>query len=217
MPNHPPSRMSDSVASQPPEVMRTAEDTQEREWVLWVRAARGGDPEAFARLVRRFQRQAAAVAYRFVGNSEDAADVAQEAFVRAYRSLEQLEDDRRFKSWLMRIVTNLSLNFRRRRKNEATSSLEEGLEPEEAERRTGRSRSERSDDRLAASELRQRIDEAMGMLPEKQRTALILFSIEKLPQKDVAEIMGCSVELVKWNVFQARRKMMELLGDLGIS
>lgn len=211
MPNPSDPAVSDSVRSQPPDGMETAEDTQE---LTWVQAARRGDPEAFAHLVRRFQRQAVAVAYRFVGNGTDAADVAQDAFVRAYRSLEQLEDERRFKPWLMRIVTNLSLNFRRGRKQAATVVLEEGMESGlVAYGGAGHGRSSSRDD-LAARELRQRIDEAMSTLPDKQRAALILFSIEGLPQKDVADILGCTVELVKWNVFQARKKLRELLGDL---
>ncbi|MFH1748499.1 MAG: sigma factor, partial [Planctomycetota bacterium] len=74
-----------------------------------------GQRDAFDPLVERYQRRATAVAYRLLGNLHDALEVCQEAFVRAYRHLHSLEDGRRFGSWLLRIVTNLSLNFRRSR------------------------------------------------------------------------------------------------------
>ena len=70
-----------------------------------------------------------------------------------------------------------------------------------------------ADDGPLPAELERAIDAAMEQLPEKQRLTLILFSVEGLPQKEVAEILECSVELVKWNVFQARKKLKELLGD----
>lgn len=183
-------------------------DSQE---ALWVLAARGGDSGAFGQLVRLHQRQAAAIAYRFLGNAADAADVAQDAFVRAYRKLEQLDDPSRFRSWLMRIVTNLSLNFRRGRKAAAALTLEEGMDPPATGEGGEVGWSEGS---AAAEELKSRIDAAMLKLPESQRTALILFSVQGMPQKDVAEIMGCSIELVKWNVFQARKKLKDMLGDV---
>ena len=80
-----------------------------------VREALAGESGAFDQLVERYQRRATSVAYRLLGNLHDALEVCQEAFVRAYRNLQRLEDRRRFGPWLLRIVTNLSLNFRRDR------------------------------------------------------------------------------------------------------
>jgi len=180
-----------------------------------VRRAQQGDTEAFAQLVRLYQRRAISVAYRLLNNVEDAADVSQDAFVRAYRHLSQLDDVTRFGPWLMRVVTNLSLNYRRSRKARSAAALDDALAV------SAEFRSPASGRRLTVGqedeggplpdELHAAITEAMEHLPEKQRLALILFSVEGMPQKDVAEVLECSVELVKWNVFQARRKLKEML------
>ena len=188
--------------------------TQQAEDAL-VRCAQQGDTEAFAELVRRYQRRAISVAFRLLNNVEDASDVSQDAFVRAYRHLSQLDDVTRFGPWLMRVVTNLSLNFRRSRKARSAASLDDALavsaevrSPASGQRLTV---GQEGGDGLLPDELHAAVTSAVGQLPEKQRLALILFSVEGMPQKDVAEVLECSVELVKWNVFQARRKLKEML------
>ena len=176
--------------------------------------AQAGDAEAFAGLVRAYQRQVLSVAYRLLGNTEDARDVSQDAFIRAFRSLSQLEDPSRFGPWLMRVVTNLSLNFRRSRHLRRVVSLDE--QPSlagavvEDKRRTEVWEGETG---ALSEELHAEVSRAIEGLPERQRLALILFSVEGMPQKDVAQILECSIELVKWNVFQARRKLKEILAD----
>ena len=180
-----------------------------------VRRAQAGDAEAFAGLVRSYQRRAVSVAYRLVGNVEDASDVSQDAFVRAFRCLDQLEDPARFGAWLMRIVSNQALNFRRWRSNRAAASLDDiVMDPAEGRRpATGTKLASEADDSACSSpvELHDAISEALATLPDKQRLSLILFSVEGMPQKEVAEVLECSVELVKWNVFQARKKLKDLL------
>jgi RNA polymerase sigma-70 factor (ECF subfamily) len=184
---------------------------------ILVRRAQKGDADAFADLVRQYQRRAVSVAFRLLGNSEDASDVSQDAFVRAYRNLDQLEDPARFGAWLLRTVSNLALNFRRARATRATSELDDALANPDRLRSADGDRSlttRRADeDGPLPRELRTAVNKALEQLPEKQRLSLILFSIEGLPQKEVAEILGCSVELVKWNVFQARQKLKELLKE----
>ncbi len=184
-----------------------------------VRAACAGGRWAFDRLIERYQKRATAVAYRLLGNLHDALEVCQESFVRAYRNLEALEDPGRFGAWLLRIVTNLALNFRRDRAvGGPRLSLEDCIVDEDISREERLSDHDGSDDRpgtrLRAAELEEKVQAAIGELPEQQRTALVLFSIEQMPQKDVASIMGCSVEAVKWHVFQARRKLRERLADM---
>lgn len=175
--------------------------------------ARDGDAEAFSRLVRSYQRRAVSVAYRLLSNIEDATDVAQDAFVRAYRNLGQLEDPTRFGPWLMRVVSNLSLNYRRSRAAKKAYSLDE-LAGDGTEGDGGIDRLESKADLNVSpqsEELHAAISAGMERLPDKQRLALILFSVEGMAQKEVAEILECSVELVKWNVFQARKKLREML------
>ena len=189
-------------------------ETVSQQEALWVAAARSGRQEAFDRLVQNYQRRAVAVAYRLLGNVHDAADVAQDAFLRAYRNLDKLDDPRRFGPWLMRIVTNLSLNFRRSRHRTAAFPLEE-VGRDDGTGRTAPA-GEPADDasveqEAVARELQTAMSKAIAELPEKQRLALVMFSIEGMPQKEVAEIMKCSVELVKWNVFQARKALRKSL------
>lgn len=180
-----------------------------------VRQTRAGRRPAFDELVERYQRRATSVAYRLLGNVHDALEVCQEGFVRAYWHLDTLADDTRFGPWLLRIVTNLSLNARRSRG--ARLAVENGRLDDGALADTQTCRrlhpGDRPSARLAAVELADRIRRELADLPEAQRSALVLFSIEELPQKQVAEIMGCSVEAVKWHVFQARKKMKARLAE----
>jgi len=191
-----------------------AERRLEAEWVL---KARDGDATAFEQLVRRYHRRAVALAYRLLGNGDDARDVSQDAFVRAYRCLDQLDDPEKFGGWFMRVVSNLSLNFRRARSGRLSTSLDDmaALDGEFRNPRTGGKRVESAgqDDEAREQDLKRAVDRAMQALPDQQRMALILFSVEGMPQKEVAELLGCSIEMVKWNVFQARKKMRDLLED----
>ncbi len=183
-----------------------------------VRAVLAGQPDAFESLVERYQRRATSVAYRLLGNLHDALEVSQEAFIRAYRNLDTLEKQDRFGSWFLRIVSNLSLNYRRSRRSGVPKvSLEDCILDE------GRSSSDlvgtpehadtHPEARVLAAELSQVVQDAIGQLPEQQRLALVLFSIEQLPQKEVAGIMNCSVEAVKWHVFQARKTLRVRLAE----
>jgi len=183
-----------------------------------VREARAGRQDAFGELVERYQRRAVSVAHRLLGDLQDALEVCQEAFIRAYRSLHTLEDERRFRPWLLRIVTNLSLNWRRDRAvGGPRLSLEDCVLERDRTRDEQLGDGEFSDQRpgaeLRADELRRAVQAALRRLSEPQRMALVLFSLEQLPQKEVAAIMKCSVEAVKWHVFQARKRLRDELAE----
>ncbi|HEX4125254.1 MAG TPA: sigma-70 family RNA polymerase sigma factor [Tepidisphaeraceae bacterium] len=179
-----------------------------------------GERSAFDILVRRYQRQAVAVSFRLLGSNHDAQEVTQDAFLKAFTSLPTLQTPEAFGGWLMRIVSNLSLNFRRGRKTRWQLPLDEVLGPIESGSAAVSGLGEstgRGDDpvrRLEGQELGQKLKEALAKLPEKQRLALIMFTIEQMPQKQVAEALQCSVEAVKWHVFQGRKKLKDLLGDV---
>ena len=183
-----------------------------------VAKALKGDRPAFDELIRRYQRQGVAVSYRLLGNTHDALEVTQDAFLKAFGSLSTLQKPEAFGGWLMRIVSNLSLNYRRSRKTRRQLPLDDLLGPIDAgladaagggsEWMTGSGDPVR---RLESQEMGQRLAEALKQLPEKQRLAIVMFTIEEMPQKQVAEALGCSVEAVKWHVFQGRKKLKELL------
>jgi RNA polymerase sigma-70 factor (ECF subfamily) len=181
-----------------------------------VQQALHGQKEAFNQLITRYQRQALAVSYRLLNNSHDAAEVSQDAFVKAYKSLGTLEKAEAFGGWLMRIVSNLSLNYRRSRKTRQQLPLDDMLTGGNAETSGGSEWSSKSADPqrlMESAELGQKLQQALAELPEKQRMAILLFTIEQLPQKQVAEALECSVEAVKWHVFQGRKKLKTLLKD----
>jgi RNA polymerase sigma-70 factor (ECF subfamily) len=182
-----------------------------------VRQTLDGDCAAFDQLVGRYQRQAIAVAYRLLGNAHDAVEVAQDAFLKAFTNLSMLHKAEAFGGWLMRIVSNLSLNFRRSRKirgmvplddpnnHGSAGTMEFAIESAEAFHDPLR--------RIQSLELGQQLRAAMTQLTETQRTAIMFFAIEQMPQREVAEKLGCSVEAVKWHVFQGRKRLKEILKD----
>jgi len=176
-----------------------------------VARTRAGDAAAFDRLIEKYQRRAVAVAYRLLGNLDDALEVTQEAYLKAFRSLASLEEPGRFGAWLVRIVSNLSLNFRRGRRptlSLATSEDDPGVHDDRLP-----ASSQAAGDPVQSSEAQRAIAAAIESLPEQQRLALVLFALEAIPQKEVAEIMQCSVEMVKWNVFQARKTLKDKLAE----
>jgi RNA polymerase sigma-70 factor (ECF subfamily) len=184
-----------------------------------VQRANDGDRKAFDQLIVKYQRQAVAVSYRLLGNTNDALEVTQDAFLKAFTSLSSLQKPEAFGGWLMRIVSNLSLNYRRGRKSRQQLPLDDLLGPSEPSS-AGASGSDwqaQSGDparTMASRELGQKLQEALNQLPEKQRLAIVMFTIEQMPQKQVAEALDCSVEAVKWHVFQGRKKLKEMLKDL---
>ena len=180
-----------------------------------VLAAKTGDRPAFGKLAQQYQRQCAAVALRLLGNAHDAAELVQDALVKAFRSLDQLQQSERFGPWLMRIVTNLALNFRRSRGRRQALSLEQTSGEGDDDLRSSIAGSvlDAPEQPLTSAELGVAIQRAIAALPEKQRLALVMFAVEKMPQKDVADVLNCSVEAVKWHVFMARKQLRKSLGS----
>ena len=187
-----------------------------------VRRVLDGQKRSFDELIKRYQRQAVAVSYRLLGNTHDALEVTQDAFLKSFSSLNTLQKPEAFGGWLMRIVSNLSLNFRRGRKTRKQLPLDdllgatESQSPRSGQNPVGSEWMARSGDpvrNLESQELGTKLQEALNQLPEKQRQALVLFTVQEMPQKEVAEALNCSVEAVKWHVFQGRKKLKELLKD----
>jgi len=178
---------------------------------MLVRSVLRGELSAFDQLVGRYQRQALAVAYRLLNNSDDALEVSQDAFLKAYDKLGTLSNHERFGSWLLRIVSNLSLNRRRSRALRKTISLDG--DGDEGEMHLPSGREDQPETQARETEMSEIISEAMAELPEMQRQALVLFSVNGIPQKEVAKTLGCSVEAVKWHVFTARKKLKDQLKD----
>lgn len=169
-----------------------------------IEACLGGDASAFDILVIRHQGAIHRVCYRFTGNAEDAADLTQEVFVKAYRSLPKFRGISAFSTWLYRIAVNACLTFKASRKNR-TEEFEEGYDvPAE-----GPSVEEMLDRKANARSVR----EALATLPEKQRLTVIMKVLEERTHAEVAELLGSNVGTVKANLFFAIRNLRRALAS----
>jgi RNA polymerase sigma-70 factor (ECF subfamily) len=171
-----------------------------------VEACLAGDRASFDRLVERHQRQVYQVCYRFAGNHEDASDLTQDAFVRAYRALSGFKGQSAFSTWLHRIAVNVCLNRVAVRRPRVESIGSRDMEDAAAERPDGAVlRQER-----AAS-----VRAAIARLPRKQRATMILRMYHELPHERIARILGSSVGAVKANFFHALANLEKRLKDGG--
>ncbi len=179
-----------------------ARDAARLEEQAAIEACLSGDSSAFDQLVVRHQKSIQRVCYRFTGNTEDAADLTQEVFVKAYRSLPKFRGSSAFSTWLYRIAVNACLSFKASRKNRAEEWDEDHDIVAE-----GPSAEESLDSRMNAETLRQALDS----LPEKQRVTVIMKVLEERTHAEVAEILGSNVGTVKANLFFAIRNLRKQL------
>ena len=175
-----------------------------------VERAKGGNQEAFGALVRLHQDRAFAVAYRLVRQREDALDIAQEAFVRAYQSLAGFKGEARFSTWLHRIVVNLALDHLRRQPHHEAGEYKDARALEEAAHQVV-APTANPEQAAEATEMRGLIKRGLAALPAEQRTALVLREIEGLSYKEIAQAMRCSIGTVMSRLHYARRKMQVTL------
>lgn len=169
-----------------------------------VAASLEGQREAFDVIVERHRRAVYQVCYRFVNNHEDAGDLAQEAFVRAWRGLRSFKGQAAFSTWLYRIAVNLCLNRVSAKKPETVPiDADRFIDLRAEDPSTGLVR----DERAAA------VRRAIAALPEKQRATLILRAYHDLPHQQIADILGSSVGAVKANFFHALGNLKKILGS----
>jgi RNA polymerase sigma-70 factor (ECF subfamily) len=172
--------------------------------VALVAASVSGQREAFDVIVERHRRAVYQVCYRFAGNHEDASDLAQDTFVRAWRGLRRFRGQAALSTWLYRIAVNVCLN--------RLAVRAPGLDPIEPDRLVD----SRSDDPRAAllrNERAEQVRRAIAGLPQKQRATLILRAYHDLSHQQIAEILGSSVGAVKANFFHALGNLKRMLGS----
>ena len=168
-----------------------------------VQACLAGRREAFDELVVRHRRAVYRLCYRFVGNHEDATDLAQEAFLRAYRALRTFKGDSAIGTWLHRIAVNLSLNAVAGRARRAETN-EERAAPVASD--------PDAMSRLLSGERAIQVRAAIARLPPKQRATLVLRVYQEMPHQEIADLLGSSVGAVKANFFHAMGNLTRLLG-----
>jgi RNA polymerase sigma-70 factor, ECF subfamily len=165
--------------------------------------SRQGDHEAFATLIRSYQRMIHSLAFRMTGSLEDAEDLAQETFLHAYQQLEGYRGEARFSSWLYRIAVNRCLNWKKRQ------SRREEAHQEWSSTTNG---SSGSDNLLA-----ERVQQLLMRLSPAQRAAIVLTLYEGMNHAEAARALGCSETTVSWRIFVARKQLKRWIKSEGVN
>ena len=177
-----------------------------------VEAARSGDMSAFESLVRRYDRNVFRIAQHITQNREDAEDVVQDAFLKAYGNLEQFQGQSKFYTWLVRIAVNEALMKLRRRRPERMVSLDEDVKTEEdSVPREIADWSPNPEQLYKQSELKEILSRTIQGLPPSFRTVFVLRDVEGLSTEETAEALGLSIPAVKSRLLRARLQLRERL------
>ncbi len=181
-----------------------------------VRRLQAGDEQAFNILVRRHQQRALNLAFQVLRDREDAAEVAQDAFVKVYRNINRFRAECAFTTWLHQIVMNLARNKYRwwkRRGKQAMISLDEPIDdPDGTRLRQLAVDPATPDNEVVRDEFACRISEAMNQLPVKFREVLVLRNVEELSYEEIGQLLGCSMGTVKSRIARAREALRAKVG-----
>lgn len=188
--------------------------TREQEAAI-VRKVLGGDANAFETLVLEYEKNVYNIALRMTGNSEDAADMTQEAFIKAYNSLQSFRGDSKFSVWLYRIVSNVCLDFLRSKNRRPTVSLSvEDGDGEDAQLDVA-DESQSPELLLDRKLTRDSVRRGLDSLPPDYRQILLLREIQGLSYDEIAQALSLEVGTVKSRIFRARKRLCTFLIDDG--
>ena len=175
---------------------------------LLVERVQNGDVAAFDVLVRKYRERLYGIIYNLTSNREDAADLTQEAFIKAFSSINRFRGKSAFFTWLYRIGVNTALSHLKRNRFRRFFSLEhiqeEGSNAQVLETLAAKHKSEKG---ALLSELQEKLNEAMQKLSPKHRTVVVLFEIEGLSHQEIADIVGCSVGTVRSRLHYAKQQL----------
>jgi RNA polymerase sigma-70 factor (ECF subfamily) len=176
-----------------------------------VARSMNGDRESFNELVVRWQRPVYALAYRVIGREEDARDVSQEAFLRAFRAIKSFRGQAKFSSWIYRITLNLCRDWMRRERRRPLTLLAETPEISDAGSATPT-----VEDMAAQRDLGQRVAAVMAQLPDEQRSAIVLKEYHGLTFQEIADLQGCPLSTVKTRLYQGLSVLRRELRSAGV-
>jgi RNA polymerase sigma-70 factor, ECF subfamily len=189
---------------------KIGEDTGEE--LARVNAARAGDVDAFAQLVRKYDRNVFRIANHITQNREDAEDVVQDAFLKAFQNLDRFQGQSKFYTWLVRIAVNEALMRLRKRRNARTVSIDEDVETDEGSMpREVADWSPNPEQQYGTSELGEILTKTINGLSPGFRTVFVLRDIEGLSTEETAEALGLSVPAVKSRLLRARLQLRDRL------
>ena len=185
---------------------------QERQW---IERSRSGDLKSFDQLVRRYERSVYNTAYRLSNSHDDASDIAQEAFVRAWNNLKSFRGDSAFSTWLYRIVTNVFLDDRKRKRARPHISLDQELELDESHvTRQYEDPNPGPVEMMEGEERRAILAKAIASLPEAQRVMVVMYHSQGLAYEEIAEITSLPMGTVKSRLNRARLALRDRLGPV---
>jgi RNA polymerase sigma-70 factor (ECF subfamily) len=179
-----------------------------------VARSRSGDVDSFNQLIVRWERPIYALAYRVLGREEDARDICQDTFLRAYRALPGFKGQAKFSSWLYRIALNLCRDWIRRQQRAPVLQMPDDVDPAELLAET--EPAESIEDLVARRELSSIVAEAMRSLSDEQRTAIILKEYHGMTFQEIADMQGCPLSTVKTRLYQGLvqlRRQLERRGQ----
>ena len=179
-----------------------------------VALSQGGDLDSFNQLVLRWERPIYALAYRVIGREEEARDVAQETFLRAFRALKGFKGQAKFSSWLYRITLNLCRDWIRREKRAPVAQAPEGMDLVELAGEA--TPAETIEQLVGRRQLGRAVSRAMAVLPEEQRTAIILKEYHGLTFQEIAELLDCPLSTVKTRLYQGLTVVRKQLQQAGV-
>ena len=191
----------------------TSEGTEVPDRVL-VQQAQQGDTVAFEQLIRRYHGKLYGLVYNMTSNKEDAEDMLQDVFAKAYRSLPKFKGQSSFYTWMYRIAINRTINFLKKRKKKQALSLdnvEGGIERDPAYVELSSRSSPLRDAKI--SELQEKLNEALQTLSEKHRTVVVLHDIQGVPHQEISEMVGVSEGTLRSRLFYARQHLQRELAD----
>lgn len=174
-----------------------------------------GDADSFNELILRWERPIYALAYRTIGREEDARDVCQETFLRAFRALPGFRGQAKFSSWLYRIALNLCRDWVRR--DRRTPVVQAPEDKDLAELAAAVEPSESIEDLVARRDLTRAVEKAMALLPEEQRTAIVLKEYHGMTFQEIADVVGCPLSTVKTRLYQGLSVLRRELARQGRS
>ncbi|EDY21651.1 RNA polymerase, sigma-24 subunit, ECF subfamily [Chthoniobacter flavus Ellin428] len=181
-----------------------------------VARSQAGDTSAFNELVIRYRNRAYAMIYNMVRNEQDAWDLAQDGFLKAWKSINRFRGQSSFYTWLYRILMNVAIDSLRKKQIEGGQEFDDqiGLHNIAPGAATAPKSEMEPAERISDKEIRQRIDEAIAKLSPEHRTAIVMREIDGLEYTEIAEQMGCSLGTVMSRLFYARKKLQALLKDV---
>lgn len=191
------------------------QQTSNEEDLLWLSKFKEGNRRAFDFFVRKYQRRLFVIIYNMTGDKEDASDLLQDVFIRAYKSLENFKGDSQIYTWLYRIATNTTLTFLQNCKRHRTLSLENFSPDNEAipEFLLKDPKSEKGDRQALLKELQEKLNEALQKLSITHRSVIVLFEIEGMSHAEIGKILGCSEGTVRSRLHYAKEQLKQLLKD----